>query len=231
MPEEIRIYFEGDSSLKPGFAELFKEIIDAGKAKHCRVRPIATGGKPERDFAIAGRKHLAAWNIFLRDSEGPLKPTDQTDSTFWMVEMMEAWFYADKDALARYYKQGFRIGALKANPRVEEISKQDLLSGLNDATRDTTKGRYHKTKHAPKLLELIDPGRVRRAAPTARDCSGPFSRGLRPLMREDEPDQQHAAGAQQPGDARLHRRPVKPCGRAGRIFAERLQKPALQARR
>jgi uncharacterized protein DUF4276 len=165
MPDEIRIYFEGDNSLKPGFAEFFKEIIDAGRAKRCRVQLIATGGKPDRDFSIAGRKHPTAWNILLRDSEGPLNPNDQTDSTFWMVEMMEAWFHADQDALASYYKLGFRKEALRPNPRVEEIHKQDLIAGLNAATKDTTKGRYHKTKHAPKLLELIAPTKVRHTAP------------------------------------------------------------------
>jgi len=44
-----------------------------------------------------------------------------------MVELMEAWFHADKDALEGYYKGGFRKDALKANPNVEEIPKQDLI--------------------------------------------------------------------------------------------------------
>jgi len=80
----------------------------------CKVSIIATGGTPERDFNIALRKHGAAWNILVRDSEGPWNnelpgslcakqgwlPV-QTDSIFWMVETMESWFHADKDALER----------------------------------------------------------------------------------------------------------------------------------
>jgi hypothetical protein len=54
---------------------------------------------------------------------------------------------------------------LKPNPNVEEISKKDLIDGLNSATRETSKGKYHKTKHAPTLLELIEPELVRTAAP------------------------------------------------------------------
>lgn len=54
---------------------------------------------------------------------------------------------------------------MKPNPNVEEISKQDPVKGLKAATKDTTKGRYHKTKHAPALLELIEPALVRKAAP------------------------------------------------------------------
>jgi hypothetical protein len=41
----------------------------------------------------------------------------------------------------------------------------DLIEGLNAATKHTTKGKYHKTKHAPALLESIRPALVRKAAP------------------------------------------------------------------
>ncbi len=62
--------------------------------------------------------------------------------------MMESWFHADKDALAKFYGSG-------------------LKSGLKNATRKTDAGDYfdHKTSHGPKLLEAIDPVLVRTAAP------------------------------------------------------------------
>lgn len=168
MPGEMRIYFEGHKNLKAGFDEFFGEIREKARAAQCKVVSIATGGTPERDFAIAMRKHPAAWNILLRDSEGPLEPgrsVPQADSIFWMVEMMESWFHADKDALAGYYQSGFRKAALSPNPNVEEIPKRDLIDGLKAATKDTTKGKYHKTKHAPALLRAIRPELVRKAAP------------------------------------------------------------------
>jgi hypothetical protein len=108
MPGEIRIYFEGDKSLKPGFDAFFRQIGERADARQCKLRIVATGGTPERDFGIAMRKHPAAWNILLRDSEGPLdpsRPPPKADSIFWMVEMMESWFHADKGALAAYYKR------------------------------------------------------------------------------------------------------------------------------
>jgi Domain of unknown function (DUF4276) len=166
MPGEIRIYFEGDKSLKAGFDAFFREIREQAYGAKCRVSIVAKGGTPERDLSIALRKHPAAWNILLRDSEGPLNQDLPTsDSIFWMVEMMESWFHADKDALERYYRNGFRRDALKPNPNVEEIPKQDLIDGLKAATKDTTKGKYHKTKHAPALLQSITPALVRKAAP------------------------------------------------------------------
>ncbi len=165
MPGEVRIYFEGDASLRPGFDAFFRQIKEQARKAQWTVSLVATGGTPDRDFAIANRKHPSAWNILLRDSEGPFNSGGKEDSTFWMVQTMEAWFHADKDAMGRYYGQGFRRDALSRNPRVEEIPKQDLIDGLKDATKDTRKGRYHKTRHAPKLLELIAPDLVRKAAP------------------------------------------------------------------
>jgi hypothetical protein len=117
----------------------------------------------------------------LIDSEGPddgklfsqlrqqtnLEPSVE-DSVFWMVQLMEAWFLADTAALSSFYGQGFREAALPGNPKVEEVPKQDVLAGLKRATETTTKGDYHKTRHAPRLLELIDPEVVRRVSPNCR---------------------------------------------------------------
>ena len=86
--------------------------------------------------------------------------------------MMESWFHADKDALEGYYRSGFRKAALKPNPNVEEIAKQDLIDGLKAATKETTKGKYHKTKHAPAILQSISPALVRKSAP---NCERLFS--------------------------------------------------------
>ena len=54
------------------------------------------------------------------------------------------------------------------NPEVEEIPKKDVFEALRTATKDTSKGRYHKTKHAPFLLKLIDPALVKQASAHCR---------------------------------------------------------------
>jgi hypothetical protein len=139
-----------------------RALHDAGSGSSPLVENLsATSPSPRR-------KHPAAWNILLRDSEGPLlagRLASEGDSIFWMVEAMESWFHADKDALEGYYKTGFRKMALKPNPNVEAISKRDLFEGLNAATKDTLKGKYHKTKHAPALMQAINPALVRKADP------------------------------------------------------------------
>jgi len=142
---------------------------------------VAAEAKPIPDFKDAVKTHRAAWNILLKDSEGPddghlfsrLRGEEGLaasleDSVFWMVQLMEAWFLADIDALRRFYGQGFLEARLPGNPKVEEIPKQDVLDRLKRATETTTKGAYHKTHHAPRLLERINPELVKPAAPNCR---------------------------------------------------------------
>jgi hypothetical protein len=186
MPNEIRIYFEGHRALRPGFLTFFSELRNRARGLRCPFEVVAakSGDEACQAFGIALRSHPDAWNILLRDSEGPIRANSSGDicraygwqdaqagSIFWMVEMMEAWFHADKDAIEDYYgASGFVKGTLKANPNVEEISKRDLEDGLSRATRDTKKGDYfrNKTAHGPHLLARIKPALVVVAAPNCR---------------------------------------------------------------
>jgi hypothetical protein len=134
-------------------------------------------GQPDRDYAKALKTHPDAWNILLRDSEGPLSSEETVEickrngwdhnSVFWMVQMMEAWFHADKNALERYYGDEFRREALRANPHVEQIPVEDLKQGLSAATKKTKKGDYlrNKAKHGSEILSRVEPSLVREHAP------------------------------------------------------------------
>jgi len=160
---EIRIHFEGNEALRPGFHQFLSRIRDAAQVRQIGFRLIAAGGTPDADFQTARRAHPKWWNILLLDRDA-LKPK-RKKSVFWMVQVMEAWFLADPEALALYYGQDFARNALKKNPHVEEIAKADVLKCLKQATRKTQKGAYHKTAHAPSILELLDPDKVRGAVP------------------------------------------------------------------
>jgi hypothetical protein len=172
--KEIRLYFEGDNALKPGFHAFLREIIDKARAQRIQFHPIAANGTPAKDYETALKTHREAWNILLRDSEGPNTPDSgsRRDSEFWMVQAMETWFLADPDALDLSYGEGFKRGALKQNPKVEEIPKTDVLASLKQATAGTKKDPYHKTKHAPHILDRIDPQKVRKAAPNCERLFG-----------------------------------------------------------
>ena len=106
----------------------------------------------------------------LRTRDGWTRPAGATnDQCHLMVQVMESWFLADREALATFYQQRFRPQALPGNPRqVEQISKRDVESGLEQATRATTRGRYHKGRHSFEILASLDPAKVTAASPHAK---------------------------------------------------------------
>jgi hypothetical protein len=102
----------------------------------------------------------------LRTRDSWAKPGGASDEhAHLMVQCMEAWFLADREHLQRFFGQGFAGNPLPQNANVEQISKADVLNGLNNATRNTkTKGCYHKGKHSFELLGGLDPTKVRGAS-------------------------------------------------------------------
>jgi hypothetical protein len=169
---EIRIYFEGSKALKGGFDVFFYELKTAARESGSTVELVAARDGP-KDYGKATRSHPQAWNILLKDSEQsiPARPADLcrrygidpslADRVFWMVELMEAWFLADRDALAGYYGAEFLSNAIGDPADIERVPKAEVMDRLKRATRNTTKGQYHKVRHAPYLLERLDNQRVR----------------------------------------------------------------------
>ena len=180
MAHGVRIYFEGDRRLRSGFRSFFQDFFQGVG----RVALVPCGAKAIEHFMGGLKSHPDAFNVLLIDSEGPYTPDllrqirqhDHWDAAIgrrvsndylhFMVQVMESWFLADRAALETYYGPGLAENRLPPNPRVEQISKDDVLNGLSAATRETRKGRYHKTNHAPELLSAIDPAIVRAAAPS-----------------------------------------------------------------
>ncbi len=92
----------------------------------------------------------------------------EEENAHLMVQCMESWFLADKEILAAFFGEGFKPNALPANPRIEQISKQEVLEGLKRATRSCGKGGgYGKSQHSFRILALLDPDNVIHASPHA----------------------------------------------------------------
>jgi len=188
VTKEIRIYAEGGgdgkdtkSSFRLGLDGFLKGLKERAREKKIRWQVVACGGRGAtyKAFRNAINSHPAAFNLLLVDSEEPVDKTpwlhlrerDNWDSQGLgeehcqlMVQMMEAWLVVDAEALERCYGQGFRRSALPRHDDVEQVEKRSLERSLENATKETSKGTYHKTRHAPKILKIIDTNLVRNEA-------------------------------------------------------------------
>jgi Domain of unknown function (DUF4276) len=194
----VRIYVEGGgdgiskSNCRKAFRLFFEKIVPSGS-----FQVIASGDRRKTfdDFCTARTQHPNDYVILLVDSEEPIvagpwehlaaregdgwqRPNGtENDHAQLMVQVMESWFLADHGALAQYYGQGFHRGSLPRNANLEQVSKVDVFKALENATKKTKKGEYHKTRHGFDLVERIDPALVRAA-------SGHAERLLTVLTRE-----------------------------------------------
>jgi hypothetical protein len=188
MVKRVRLYVEGASDvsgakkLRAGMSEFLSSLRDEARRQRAEWTVVACGHREEayRDFRNGQARSPEAFNILLVDSEGSFTGAPREHlaaSDGWelarmpdqqvqlMVQAMEAWFMADPDALASFYGNGFVTSALPRTQNVENIPKSDLLPALKRATHGTSKGEYHKTRHAFDILARLDPEKVRRRAP------------------------------------------------------------------
>ena len=184
----VTVYVEGGGNskdLKSACRRGFRKFIERAGLSSNMPKIVACGG---RDNAFDSfRTSLATGSgtaVLLVDSEDPVtkqtpwqhlkardnwdRPDDATDDQcHLMVQVMETWFIADVTALQSHYGQGFRPQDLPQNPDIEKVSKDDVLTGLNQAAKNTKKGSYKKGSDSFPILEKLDPGKVRNASPYA----------------------------------------------------------------
>ena len=105
----------------------------------------------------------------LRQRDGWHRPDGASrDNAHLMVQCMEAWFLADRGALAEYFGSGFNSNALAQRAETESVPKADLERGMKSATRNCRpKGEYHKGRHSFAILGRIDPSKVTESSPHA----------------------------------------------------------------
>jgi hypothetical protein len=153
----IKIYLEdgGDykdqkAALRLGMLEFLKTLKQKAAEKQIAFDVVICGGRRKAFEAFRyafDRAHAEVLPLLVVDAEEALVLSrrahlEKRDGwAFWgdidenlihlMTQVMETWIVADPETVAAYY------------------------------TRHTQKGEYHKTRHAPDLLALIDESRVR----------------------------------------------------------------------
>ena len=106
----------------------------------------------------------------LHQRDGWNKPANADDThCHLMVQCMEAWFIADRQALAAFFGQCFRQNQLPDSANsMESIAKRQLYTSLANATKGCQKGQYGKGAHSFKLLASINPESIKTASPWAK---------------------------------------------------------------
>ncbi len=187
---KVHVFIEGGgdqdktvTACKKAFRLFFEKAL--GDAPSPRLSACGSRDDAFRDFRRKVEQDRETFAVLLVDSEDPVTEGASTwghlqrrdgwtssvniasDQVHLMVECMEAWFLADRQILIDHYGRDFRANSLPRNPNPEQISKRDLMDGLSRATRDTTKGEYHKTRYGFPILEKLDPAAVRARCPHA----------------------------------------------------------------
>jgi hypothetical protein len=191
MVKEILIYIEGDTkqkgkgnaiTLRQGFSQFFKELAEEIKIP---INIKLLGGREDtiRIFLSEQAFFPKSFMVLLVDSDAEIGENEtpksflqkispkfdfrkvKEEQCHLMVQLMETWFLADKEKLAEFYGKDFNAKALPQNKEVEKIPKNDVISGLENATRNCAKGRYGKGLHSGEILQRIDSSLVRQSAP------------------------------------------------------------------
>ena len=197
-----KLYVEGggdSEALRTRCREGFRGFLEKAGFKGYMPRIVACGGRQAAydrfntacqanetallliDSEDAVASGTSPWtHLANRRGDGFAKPVNANDDhCHLMVVCMESWFLADKDALARFFGQGFNANVLPQNNNIESVSKTDVYRGLEAATSHCkTKAPYGKGEHSFKIMLVIDPGKVAQASPWAKR----FLETLREIM-------------------------------------------------
>ena len=192
----VAIYIEGGgdgkdskAALRQGMDTFLAPLKEAVRARAWRWKLVSCGGRTAAfdSFRKAVQSGDNAIVVLLVDAEAPvtglarahLQSRDgwiidfaSEDVIHLMVQTMEAWLVADPGTLASYYGQHFQTSALPTTQNLEAVAKTTMASALEQATRHTQKGTYHKIRHASDLLKRIDREKVKHRCP---NCARMFT--------------------------------------------------------
>jgi len=188
----LYLYVEGDDVLKTPFQRFFAHQRKRLHGRYAFLVVMEGSNSQTVDRWRWRRTHRDEQDIvlLLLDSEGEVGASDfevpagcrafltvddlQSGDVFFMTQLMESWFLTHVEKLASIYGKEFDARRLPAVPKakrptaagkaVEAVPKQNVLTGLSAATRETLKGAYERTRAkttvAPEMLEEMVASRV-----------------------------------------------------------------------
>jgi len=186
---KVKLYVEGGGDsraiktrCREGFARLLEKAGFEG-----RMPRIVACGKREAAFSDFETALKCAapdeYPLLLVDSEAEVAGADlwahlkkldgwdkpgnaEDDQLHLMVQCMETWIVADRDAVEHFFGQDFNKGALPPVNDLEKRPKDDVQAALENATRRCGRDReYRKGKRSFQLLGQLDPETLKKLLP------------------------------------------------------------------
>ena len=185
---KVRIFIEGGSSGKISdkvFKEAWTAFFAAAGLSGRMPRIVRGEGRSTtfRKFRTA-RRRTNELLLLLVDSEGPVAadqsawehlhnqdnwnqpPGAADDSAYLMVQVMETWFLADREALRRFFGPSLNENHFSQWPDLQAVPKDTVLNVMEMSTANCQRP-YSKGKVSFELLGQIDPDIVATACPHA----------------------------------------------------------------
>jgi hypothetical protein len=190
----IKLYVEGAARHsdfdRAVCRQAFSEFFAAAGLQH-RPRTVPCGGRqPAYDAFVTAVKTRRPGELplLLVDSETPMapgmtkwrhlqtRPGDNwnqpegagEDQVFLMVQVMETWLIADREALQEFFKPNFKENKIPVWPQLEHVSKAAVYDALAGATAECGQKKYSKGQLSFQLLKGISPAKVEAACPHAK---------------------------------------------------------------
>ena len=192
---EIKVYIEGGGStrytkipFREGFDVFFLYLKDLAFEHDCSLTFIPCGGGEEtlRNFDFALANNPDSINLLLIDAEGTVinnsSPKSHLSSRWQnsnandrqchlMVQIMEAWFFANIDVLYDFYgidrNNNSPLDIYQNIQNVENLDEDKIRQTMLDISRCSSHGDYEeygKVKQAVEILEELDLDIVREKA-------------------------------------------------------------------
>jgi Domain of unknown function (DUF4276) len=203
----VRVYIEGgaegrdaNSDFRRGWKKFLNELHELARANGYHALDIIRGKgrantfhrftKHEREYPAdlcvllvdsetAVPNNSRVWDVVARrKGDGWPRPAWATERHLYlMVHMVETWLLTDKDALQRFFRNGFNPKALPTT-NLEGRPKDEVNNALKKATQNSSKGPYQHGQ-AHEILELVAPDKVKTLRHGRRlfDTLGSFIKG------------------------------------------------------
>ncbi|MFQ3597761.1 MAG: DUF4276 family protein [Chloroherpetonaceae bacterium] len=171
---EVKLFIEGtndnkNGDLRKGFGSLLEKILKG------RMPRIIMGDDRKQTIKKFLNETDAERKLLLIDLDAPkekresvlteLNIQSEQESVFFMVQETEAWFCSQPEILDEVFGEEISKKVPKRDP--QDIPNPD--EKLQEWTRQSPKGKYHKVKHAVELLQKLNAQKLQDSFPDVKN--------------------------------------------------------------